>query len=378
MASPASVSLTDGSGISPPVDISDDVDMIHSATEHKDDSNRKFLAPTIPNDYVPLYVGSQTLKDAGITDTRKDALFVQMRINLLFPNLPLTSDHLHYSYNANSKLRFVSSFLGSKDGLGIIAPILPEQIVRQSEADIDTPDRERAWHHTLIEQMQKYGKVLTDPDGDSITKDTACEELALHLDRLSNTGIASDSNAGRSQTPLFNGRVVKRWEDLLIQPSQIILPRSAQSRSQNNQTPNSVHSGSEYRSYQLALYARTPLISYVIACVLHTYTMLKEVSEPITTALGVILSDSNATTFSTDSTDSEEEWQTHRNRRSLRQHTPKLRQKDIQTKIDNIVNSQAYRTLLPDYNIVTQAPLTALAMNVRVRAMRYKYILCCH
>jgi len=341
---------------------------VASRSVANDDVRGRATGSVIPSDYVPLYVGHQTLKDAGVIDTRQDALFIQLRVSTLFPDSPLSVDYLQYSYSASSKVKLAASLLGDKERLGIIAPTIPAYLIRKSAATDDPPGaREQVWITELIHQWNTHGKIITDPDADTALKITACERLAKHLDNAK--GNSNDDGNKCPAKPLFDGHFVSQWEDLLVQPSQIVKSYP------QKPTVDPISARDQYHTYQLALYACTPLVAYIIACTLHAYTVVKDVDPKVTEQVASLLSPKAvaAQKSSTDSTDDDEEWQTqtHRNKR---QQNPKQRLKDVHTKIRNIVKSNGYQAALPHYQLITHAPLLALAMKITTRAMRYKYI----
>lgn len=355
-----------------------DTRQLSTAVQHQQSSNTnvptaKYVGPPIPNDYVPLYVGSRTLKDAGVNDTRDGALFVQLQVSSTFPDCPQTVDYLQYSYNSASKLKFAASFLGSKAGLGIVAPTVPAYIALSSaeQHNIGCQNIDMLWLAQLDRQINQYGKIITDPEGDGNAKLSACVELN-HLLEKARTPYTEN---GKQHQPVFGGHCVSEWKDLLTQPSQIIRSRSSRTRETAiTMTPIQ----NKHHTYQLALYTVSPYVAYIIACTMHEYAMIKDIDSGVTTKMATTLSGQiGSQTSSTDSTDEDEqEWETHHSHRNKRRANPKQQLKETQAKIHAIASTPAYVAALPQYLVITQAPLLALAVNVKTRALRHKYISC--
>lgn len=324
----------------------------------------------IPTDYSPLYVGAKTLKEARINDNREEALFVQLEVSSIFPNCPQTVDRLQYAYNPASKLRFVSSFLGGKEGLGIIAPAIPACVTLRSTTTPDLGASQLLWLQLLDRQVNKYAKVVTDPDGDAKLKLTACRELSELVDRAA---APFTENGKAYPAPFPRPLCVTEWKDILIQPSQIIVPKATTGQGQKDTvaSPRQNH----FHRYQLALYTNNATTAYIVACTMHQYSLLKETHPDVTSLLTGLLP-APVHSPSTDSTDEEQEWETQHSRHTRRQHKPAQRLKHLQSKIDEIASSPAYLAALPVYGSITKVPLLALAVKVSTRCMKYRYVSC--
>jgi hypothetical protein len=337
-------------------------------------------SPTAPSttsygEHVPTWISqSKLLQVAGIDNRNGTAIDVRFTVDARCPQLPIV-DSLQYKMDGPTKLRMVAAFLGSSDGLHIVAPILPH-----SPSNLLMTSDQQQWYTELNRQRSKYGDIIRDGGGLPDEQKAACEELFNHLQLLSAPTPSSSS-------PLWaQDQLTKTWRDLLIVPSAIRANSTRQiynpSLLASSSTSNAVSTPSA-TSFTLSLHAATVEASYVVACQLIAYSLVKYLAPSLTAEWKKILD--GGVTSSTDSTESEssdsdkEGWE-HQRQSAHTQHrivTRKLGRvrRELLKRIASFTSTPSMvRATTEAYSPITKRPLLALSTSLSMRPVTRPYV----
>jgi hypothetical protein len=288
-------------------------------------------SPAVPfeNSYAPRYVGKDKLLRMGLDPRLADVLVVDLTVDSRIPSPPIVS-RAQYSYSAEARHKMVSMLLGSDTGFAMVAPAIPKMIGSSAMATeahsirSELNEAQAAWWDELVRQATKNGEVIRELAGDSKSRARACDELWHHLAKLSPPSTASNSNSDSQQTTLWErDALTSSWSELLALPSEIMAdrittPGVAQSKSIKTGKSQQFSPG---RSYRLKLHGPNAEVTYIIACAMASYALLREEDKDVTQRFQQILEGStssmqhNADSTDSSSSDSDNDWQTARSHR---------------------------------------------------------------
>jgi hypothetical protein len=323
---------------------------------------------------VPAWISQSKLLNVAHIDNRSTtALDVRFTVDARCPRLPII-DSLQYKMNASTKLRMAAAFLGSSEGLHIVVPNLP-----RSQPNVSmTPDQQQ-WYAELNRQRSQYGDIIRAGGGSGNEQRAACAALFTHLELLS-------TSSPSSSLPLWAPeQLTKTWHDLLITPSAIRANSARQpplTSSMQDSSSTAVSTPST-TSFTLSLHAASVEASYVIACQMVAYSLVKSLAPSLTTAWKKILGGgvvSGTDSTEPESSDSDKEvWeQQHQSARTQHRNTNRnlgrVRRELIKhitafTSTPSMVNATAEA-----YSPITKRPLIALSASLSMRPITRPYV----
>jgi hypothetical protein len=325
---------------------------------------------TSADGFVAVHVGhDKLLREAGIDNRRTDAVYVDVKVNARFPSCP-SIDPLQFRYDAAAKLRFVAMFLGSSQGLGINAPLIPRFLVEdQNPASVAARAQVTAGQHAWLAELSSlaslYGALLCDRRGDDEDKVAACDKLWAHLAQL-------HCNDGSAQPALWpNAQLTSDWH-------QILAPRTSILSSQGPAQRTSTASSKSHYTYELVLHGATPEATCIIACAIASFGLMRLVSPQITSAVSKILAsaDSDSAAESTESSEDDGEWRRQRGRKNRADRVNRRAEQGVRRKFTELAGSPLMIGMDAQYRQHTQLPLLALATKISMRPMLQPYISC--
>ena len=174
--------------------------------------------------WVPLYVSHEKLRDASVDDHRRDAVVVSFETDARLPS-PLLVNPSQYSGHPAAKLRAAVSLLDSPNGFGLVPPVIPSMLLSASTmASVagTLTNAQRQWLDTLQRYTNDYYALVTQQayksDAKAVT--AVLQDVLVHLNALQDTAC-----------PLWpKDSLTKGWAELLTAPSRIVqAPSSDQS-----------------------------------------------------------------------------------------------------------------------------------------------------
>jgi len=322
------------------------------------------------DNFVPVHVGhDKLLSQACIDNRRTDGIYVDVKVNARFPCHP-TVDPLQFRYDAAARQRFVAKFLGGDKGLSIIAPAIPRILAEHPTAATATARAHLSaaqleWLAELSNQAHHHGGLVYDKHGDMGKKEAACDKLWSHLQRL-----YSSSNSGE---PVLwpTAQLTSGWDQILA-PRTSILSCAGPARPSLRARSASMKS---HHIYQLVLHGATPEATYIIACALISYDLMRVVSPEITATVSSILADAESDVAeSTDSSEEDGGWQQQRGRKRRAGRVARRTEDAIRRKLTALHGSPEMRSVAAQYRQHIASPLLALATKLSVRPMLQPYI----
>jgi len=168
-----------------------------------------------------------------------------------------------------------------------------------------------------------------------------------------------------------NGQLTSDWR-------QILAPRTSILSSQGPAQRTSKASSKSHYSYELVLHGATPEATYIIACAIASFGLVRLVSPQITSAVSKILAsaDSDSAAESTESSEDDGEWRRQRGRRNRADRVNRRAEQGVRRKFTELAGSPVMIGMDAQYRQHTQLPLLALATKISMRPMLQPYISC--
>jgi hypothetical protein len=331
------------------------------------------------DNYVPCFVGHDTLLNrANIDNRRDDALQVMFRVDSRYPACPVV-DSLQYKHNATARQQFAATFLGGRNGIHIHAPVIPRFLVeKQSSETLLARDHlneaQRQWLTELTQQMKQHGERIRTMTGNADENSQFCDDLFQHLDLL----VDNDGDDGK-HAGLWSGTLLaSHWSDLLTPPTDMKAYKDSRSQSQSH-SRSGVAASPSHISYQLTLHTATPEAAYVIACTIYAYSRMRAAAPAVTESLTKLLDKrSGSSGQPADSTDSDEDdgWQRQRSDKSRAKRTDRSREYSLKQGLEKLAACPDMKSATEEFCFLqnTHLPLLALATEVSMRPVLSQYV----
>ena len=333
-------------------------------------------------EWVPLRIGHDKLAEASIDDRADTAIVVKFATDSRLPSPLLISPIYRSSADSldAAKLRTAASLLGHPNGFGLVAPILPKCLLATSRASSEkgaTPDQQK-WLDIAHTQSNIHRALVTRHADDSDDQALA-DSLQAVLQHLSALTAATGSQLWPTN------ELTTTWSELFTAPTRITSfpgsPTDKRTRGRQKMQATCDHT--------VELHCPTPLVSFIVACVIKMYGRLKHVSEEVTKSVLAMLGD-NATagiaslTDSSDDSEDADGFSRQRQRRSIQRRSGKRREAGLGRKLDGYINGLAVTAAVPSdgdciaglafYKAFTYDPLRSLCTSVSVRPLYVPYV----